>query len=96
MKILPLEFPEGTTRKTLNISGSEKIDIVGLTEHMKPQMMVKVIIHRDDGTQTEINLLSRIDTLIELDYYKNGGILQQVIRGMLNLKFDKGHNYLKH
>lgn len=83
MKILPLEFSEGTTRKTWSICGSEKINIVGLTEHIKPKMTIKMVIHRDDGTQAEINLLLRIDTLNELDYYKNGGILQHVIRNLL-------------
>ncbi|ARB93328.1 aconitate hydratase AcnA [Legionella longbeachae] len=83
MGILPLEFPEGVTRKTLNITGSELIDIIGLTHQMKPRMRVKVVIHREDGNQTEVTLISRIDTLNELDYYKNGGILHYVLRGML-------------
>ncbi|TIE10607.1 aconitate hydratase AcnA [Legionella pneumophila] len=83
MGILPLEFPEGITRKTLQISGSELIDIIGLTHQMKPRMPVKVVIHREDGNQSEVTLISRIDTLNELDYYKNGGILHYVLRGML-------------
>lgn len=83
MGILPLEFPKGVTRKTLKITGSEQIDIIDLTDQMKPRMQIKTIIHREDGTQTKINLTSRIDTLNELDYYKNGGILQHVLRGML-------------
>ena len=83
MGILPLEFVEGETRKTLNIIGNEKIDILGINEELKPRMIIKVIIHRDDGTDTEINVLSRIDTFNEIDYYKQGGILQHVIRSML-------------
>ncbi|KTD62372.1 aconitate hydratase AcnA [Legionella shakespearei] len=83
MGILPLEFPEGVTRKTLQITGSELIDIVGLTEEMKPRMPVKVIIHKEDNTQIEVHLILRIDTLNELDYYKNGGILHYVLREML-------------
>lgn len=83
MGILPLEFPEGVTRKTLQITGSELIDIIGLTHQMKPRMPVKVVFHREDGTQSKVNLISRIDTINELDYYKNGGILQYVLRGML-------------
>jgi len=83
MGILPLEFTNGATRKTLKLTGSEKLDIVGLTEHMKPRMPVKAIVHREDGSTAEIELLSRIDTLNEIDYYKNGGILQHVLRGML-------------
>jgi len=83
MGILPLEFIDGMTRKTLKLTGSEKIDIVGIQEQMKPRMEMKAIIHREDGSATEINLRSRIDTLNEIDYYKNGGILQHVLRNML-------------
>jgi aconitate hydratase len=83
MGILPLEFPKDVTRKTLKITGSELIDIINLNDQMKPRMSIKAIIHREDETQLEINLISRIDTLNELEYYKNGGILQHVLRGML-------------
>lgn len=83
MGILPLEFSDGMTRKTLKLTGAEKIDIVGIHEHMKPRMQLKGMIHREDGTTTEMNLHSRIDTVNELDYYKNGGILQHVLRNML-------------
>ncbi|MGC1182488.1 aconitate hydratase AcnA [Legionella sp.] len=82
MGILPLEFSKGVTRKTLGITGSELIDILGLVQ-MQPRLLVKAIIHREDGTQEEINLIARIDTLNELDYYKNGGILHYVLRSML-------------
>jgi aconitate hydratase len=85
MGILPLEFSEGVTRKTLKITGSECIDIIDLTNQMKPHMSIKATIHREDGTKSEITLISRIDTLNELDYYKNGGILQHVLRGMLKI-----------
>jgi aconitate hydratase len=83
MGILPLEFTEGATRKSLKITGEEKIDIAGVAENLKPRMKIKALIHRNDGSKTEVELLSRIDTYNEVDYYKNGGILQHVIRGML-------------
>lgn len=85
MGILPLEFPKDVTRKTLKITGSELIDIIGLTDQMKPHMPIKTIIHREDGVQIEVNMISRIDTLNELDYYKNDGILQHVLRNMLKI-----------
>jgi len=84
MGILPLEFIDGMTRNTLKITGNETIDIVGLTEDLKARMKIKVLIHREDGSTSEINVLSRIDTTNELDYYKHGGILQYVIRNMLH------------
>ena len=83
MGIIPLEFSAGITRKTLNLNGSEIIDIIGLNEQMKPKMTFKAIINKEDGSKEEISLVSRIDTINEVDYYKNGGILQYVIRSML-------------
>ncbi|MCD6038740.1 MAG: acnA 2 [Gammaproteobacteria bacterium] len=83
MGIIPLEFMDGTTRKALALTGSEKIDIIGLMETMQPRARVKAMIHRDDGSHTEVDLLSRIDTVNELEYYKHGGILQYMIRSML-------------
>jgi aconitate hydratase len=84
MGVLPLEFQEGEDRKTLKLTGSETIDIIEFSEHMKPRMRIKAIIHRDDNSQTEIFLHSRIDTVNEVEYYKHGGILQHVIRSMLS------------
>lgn len=83
MGILPLEFMEGVTRKTLNLTGAETFDILGLNEQMKPRMKFKVLIHRVDGTVDDIELHSRIDTLNEVEYYKQGGILHYVIRKIL-------------
>lgn len=83
MGILPLQFMTGTTRKTLQLVGNEKMDVLGLNENMKPGMTMKVVIHREDGSQTEVPVLCRIDTVNEVEYYRNGGILQYVLRGML-------------
>ncbi len=85
MGILPLEFPADLNRKQLKLTGTEKIDIVGLNADLKPRMTVKGLIHRQDGTVTEINLLVRIDTLNELDYFKHGGILHYMIRNIANV-----------
>jgi len=83
MGILPLEFIDGMTRKTLQLNGSEKVDILDLTGELKPRMVVRAVVYKDDRTTEEINLRLRIDTMNEMDYYKNGGILQHVLRGML-------------
>lgn len=83
MGILPLEFTEANTRKSLNITGVETIDIMGLNEQIKPRAIIKTIIHRDNGKTDEIKLLCRIDTLNEMEYYKHGGILQYVIRKIM-------------
>ena len=83
MGILPLEFMNGMTRHSLKLIGTEKIDILGVSEEMTPRMTFKAVIYRGDDSKTEIELRSRIDTMNEVDYYRNGGILQQVIRHML-------------
>ena len=84
MGILPLEFKNNMTRKTLNLTGAEIIDVVGLSDNLKPRMDLKAIIHYTDGNKIEIDLRCRIDTLNEVEYYRHGGILQFVLRGMLN------------
>jgi aconitate hydratase len=81
MGVLPLTFKDGMDRKTLNLKGDETIDIAGL-ENLSPRMDVKLIIHRADGTTDEATLLCRVDTADEVNYYKHGGILQYVLRGM--------------
>ncbi len=83
MGILPLEFKDGATRKTLNLIGDEVIDIIGLNDSIKPRSTLTAVIHRADGKKTEIPVLCRIDTLNEVEYYRSGGILQYVLRGML-------------
>jgi aconitate hydratase len=83
MGILPLQFNEGENRKTLGLDGSEIISIKGLTDNMKPGSEIKAIIQKADGSKKEVMLLSRIDTQNEIEYYRNGGILQYVLRNML-------------
>lgn len=80
MGVLPLQFHAGVDRKTLALDGSEKIDIVGISKGMKPQQDIKVVITRLDGSSKEILVRSRVDTAVELEYYKNGGILHYVLR----------------
>jgi aconitate hydratase len=81
MGVLPMTFKDGMDRKTLNLKGDELIDIAGL-ENLSPRMDVKLIIHRADGSTDEATLLCRVDTADEVNYYKHGGILQYVLRGM--------------
>ena len=81
MGVLPLTLPEGVTRHTLGITGDEVIDVQGL-EAITPRMAVPVIIHRADGTSQTVQTLCRIDTDDEVEYYRHGGILPYVLRGM--------------
>jgi aconitate hydratase len=82
MGVLPLVFPDGTTRLELNLDGSERVDLEGIARGVVPGMNVTCTITASDGTRRQLSLICRIDTLDEVEYFKNGGILQYVLRGM--------------
>jgi aconitate hydratase len=83
MGVLPLQFKEGGA-ETLNLDGTETFDLVGLENgDVKPRQDVTLKINRADGTSEEVILTLRIDTPIEIEYYKNGGILPYVLRQLL-------------
>jgi aconitate hydratase len=84
MGILPLEFNRGVSRNSLKLIGSETINVMGLTTAIKPRMKVKISIQRADKTATDLEVMCRIDTTNEVEYYLHGGILQYVLRNMLN------------
>jgi len=83
MGVLPLQFPEGVTRKTLGLDGSEVIDIGGLAAGIRPRMDVPMTITRKDGSKQVVQLKCRIDTLDEVEYYRHGGILHYVLRNLM-------------
>ncbi|MGP1375196.1 MAG: aconitate hydratase AcnA [Almyronema sp.] len=83
MGVLPLQFPAGTSRKTLNLKGTETFDLLGLSDGISPGMEVMLTIHRADSTQEQTPLICRIDTDEEVEYYRNGGILHYVLRQLL-------------
>ena len=83
MGVLPLQFPEGVNRKSLNLDGSETFDLTGISGGIEPGMSVQLQVTRGDGTSSSIDLLCRIDTLDEVEYFRNGGILQYVLRQLL-------------
>ncbi|MET3120508.1 aconitate hydratase [Oxalobacteraceae bacterium GrIS 2.11] len=83
MGVLPLQFIGDDSVQTLGITGKETFDLKGLDGEIKPQQNATLVIHREDGTVQEVNVLLRIDTPIEVDYYKHGGILPFVLRQLL-------------
>ncbi len=83
MGVLPLQFKEGFNRKKLNIIGSELFTIIDIKKGIGPREDIECEIKYVDGTIKKIKLLCRIDTANEIEYYKNGGILQYVLRNML-------------
>jgi aconitate hydratase len=83
MGVLPLQFPEGVTAQTLNLNGSETFSIRGLSNSVRPRQAVTLEIKREDGGTEKVSLILRIDTPIEVDYYRHGGILPFVLREIL-------------
>jgi len=85
MGVLPLQFKEGQNAQSLNLDGTETFDLVGLENgDVKPRQDVTLKINRMDGTSEDVTLTLRIDTPIEVEYYKGGGILPYVLRQLLN------------
>jgi len=82
MGVLPLEFKNGMTRGDLKLTGMEMFDVTGVEAGLKPHMELTLTIHRVDGTMQEVPTLCRIDTLDEIDYFNNGGILPYVLRSL--------------
>jgi len=83
MGVLPLQFKGSDSAQSLGIVGDETFDIEGLDGEIKPQQDVTLVIHRTNGETTRAQVLLRIDTPIEVDYYKHGGILPFVLRQLL-------------
>jgi aconitate hydratase len=83
MGVLPCQFKDGASAQSLRIYGRESFDLVGIEGDLKPQQDVTLVIHRQDGRTEKVPLLLRIDTPIEVDYFRHGGILPYVLRDLL-------------
>jgi len=84
MGVLPLQFPDGTTAQSLELDGSEMLSIIGLSETMKPGQTVTLEIEGKGRQKRSVPVKVRIDTPIEIDYYRHGGILPFVLRQLLS------------
>ncbi len=83
MGVLPLQFMDGVTRKSLKLDGSELISINGVAGGFSPADQFTLTVKRSDGSEEQVKVLVRIDTQNEYEYYRNGGILQYVLRNRL-------------
>jgi aconitate hydratase len=84
MGVLPLQFTDQQSRKTLGLTGRETLDVIGLTgATLQPSMTLTLRITRENGEQESVNVLCRIDTLNEVEYFKAGGILHYVLRQLI-------------
>ena len=83
MGVLPLQFREGDSVDTLGITGDEEFDLLGVDGELSPRQEVVLDIERRDGTRQQVVLQLRVDTPVEVDYLRHGGILPYVLRGLL-------------
>lgn len=82
MGVIPLQFKDGVNRETLGLKGDETYDITGISGDLSPSQDIAMTVHYADGTSKDVTLLCRLDTMDEVDYYRNGGILHYVLRNM--------------
>ena len=83
MGVMPLQFQEGHGWSSLGLNGRETYDITGLSNDVKPGQELTVTVTREDGTKFDFPVIARLDSMVDVDYYHNGGILQTVLRQMM-------------
>ncbi len=83
MGVMPLQFPKGTDRKSLKLTGEETISLSGMAGETKPGQTIQMTVTYRDGNEEKVDLVSRIDTVNEAGYFLNGGILHYVLREMI-------------
>jgi aconitate hydratase len=86
MGVLPLQFAEGVNAASLALTGQEVFDITGLDDHICPRAEVSVTATSPNGARRSFRAIARLDSVIEVDYYRNGGVLPTVLRSLLNSK----------
>jgi aconitate hydratase len=83
MGVLPLQYKNGNTAESLGLTGNEIFTITGIAEDIKPRKLVNVLAKKKDGSEVKFQAIARIDSQIEIEYYRHGGILQYVLRHFL-------------
>lgn len=81
--VLPLQYKPGETADSLGLTGKESFTISGIAQDIKPLKELQIAAKDDAGKETTFNVIARLDSLIEIEYYRNGGILQYVLRQFL-------------
>ena len=83
MGVLPMQYEAGQTAESLGLTGRETFDVEGLEAGLSPRQRVTVKALREDGSMLTFQVIARLDTPVDVDYYRNGGILQTVLRGLV-------------
>ncbi|MGG1396797.1 aconitate hydratase AcnA [Bacillus salipaludis] len=84
MGVLPLQFTNGTSAKSLGITGTEVLSTVGLSNQVKPGDSISIKAVREDGTQFTFEVIVRLDNVVDIEYYQNGGIMQKAVRNLIS------------
>lgn len=84
--VLPLQYKEGDTAESIGITGKEVFSITGIANDIKPLKEIQITANTEDGKEIKFGVIARLDSLIEIEYYRNGGILQYVLRQFLEKK----------
>src|SRR5437773_953149 len=84
MGILPLQFLTGDTKLSLGLTGRERFDILGLDQGLTPGKELTVNAYREDGSQFTFKAKARVDSVVDVDYIRHGGVLQMVLRNLMN------------
>ena len=84
MGVLPLQYITGDNAEELGLTGNETFAISGVAEDIKPLKKVQVVAKKGNGSEIRFQAIARLDSKIEIEYYRNGGILQYVLRQFLN------------
>ena len=84
MGVLPCQFREGENAKSLGLDGTERFELTGLASGLAPRKEIPLTIRRADGREDTVPVIVRIDTPIEVDYYRHGGILPYVLRQLVS------------
>jgi aconitate hydratase len=82
MGVLPLQFQEGEGASSFGLTGQEQLHIEGIARGVEPRSRIPVRVVRDDGSEVTFKAVVRIDSAVEVDYYRNGGILHKVLRSL--------------
>jgi aconitate hydratase len=83
MGVLPCQLPEAVSAQTLGLDGTETFDLLGVAGAVRPRQQARLVVHRRDGRTEEVPVTVRIDTPIESEYHRHGGIMPYVLRRIL-------------
>src|SRR5690554_1536217 len=84
--VLPLQYEDGDSAEKLGLTGTETFTISGISEGLTPHKLVDVVAEKENGERVKFKAVARLDSLIDIEYYRNGGILQYVLRQFLDNK----------